>query len=596
MELKNFFAQDLQGNVIPNPLVYLYQPGTTTLATGLKDKDGNALANPFTGTSNGQVVVAAPDGDYDLRVTGAGRDTTMRVRFIDSVAGSADILRSDLASSASGNGGELVAFKQSGTGAVQRTVQDKLRDVINVKDFGAKGDGANDDTAAIQAAINAAAQSTPGAIVYFPPNVSSQFYKVTAPIVVTKPITLQGSGPYATTIIGIGLTASQHIFDLDNPVSSAYFYDVKDMTIRSLDGVPMGMRVRNCSYANFENLQLYNVQHGIYVTGTSCFTNNFYRVHTYQVSGTGVRFEGYTGGGQHKFDGCTFNAGTGFALISDSATDGLCFVNCNFEQCGTNELYIGGTVGGLSIIGCRTEGLDAGVEVLINPTPGNYVGGLTITGCNFHADGGAVVPVMLGGAGGKVRGFSITGNHCGYVANPNFVVLNGEGESGIIAGNYTDYATAIVNAKRQGVVVFGNEYSTGGGGKNAEAWGSENWGVASGNWTPIDASGAGLSLPIVEGKYNKIGDVIHIWGFVRYPTTSNSSSAIIGGLPFAVANASTPATRAGFHIDFQGNATVVNMGGIPNTTTAYMFTSSGIATNAQCSGTDFYFSATYRAA
>lgn len=83
MELKNFFAQDLQGNVIPSPTVYLYLPGTTTLATGLEDKDGNALTNPFTGSANGQVVVSAPDGDYDMRVTGAGRDTTMRVRFID---------------------------------------------------------------------------------------------------------------------------------------------------------------------------------------------------------------------------------------------------------------------------------------------------------------------------------------------------------------------------------------------------------------------------------------------------------------------------------------------------------------------------------
>jgi hypothetical protein len=55
---------------------------------------------------------------------------------------------------------EQVTFLAAGSGATQRTVLNKLRDVVSVKDFGAVGDGVADDTAAFAAAVAASATGT----------------------------------------------------------------------------------------------------------------------------------------------------------------------------------------------------------------------------------------------------------------------------------------------------------------------------------------------------------------------------------------------------------------------------------------------------
>ncbi|SOY65584.1 hypothetical protein CBM2586_B10179 [Cupriavidus phytorum] len=68
--------------------------------------------------------------------------------------------------------GTFLAFTQTGVGAIARTILAKLFDLpVTPQDFGAVGDGSNDDTAAIRAAI------ATGKSVYFPkPN---SFYRIT---------------------------------------------------------------------------------------------------------------------------------------------------------------------------------------------------------------------------------------------------------------------------------------------------------------------------------------------------------------------------------------------------------------------------------
>ena len=75
----------------------------------------------------------------------------------------------DLADS---DGSNWIGFIQSGTGAVARSAQDKMRDVVSVKDFGAVGDGVTNDTAAMQAAHDT------GKLVYYPTG-TYNFTKIT---------------------------------------------------------------------------------------------------------------------------------------------------------------------------------------------------------------------------------------------------------------------------------------------------------------------------------------------------------------------------------------------------------------------------------
>jgi hypothetical protein len=95
-------------------------------------------------------------------------------------------------------------FLQSGTGAVSRTVESKLYEQVSVKDFGAVGDGVNNDTNAIQAAFNSAVGKT----VFFPK--TSAGYKITAPIAIPLNTSIQAeSGSYIDLSAGVtGLSAT----------------------------------------------------------------------------------------------------------------------------------------------------------------------------------------------------------------------------------------------------------------------------------------------------------------------------------------------------------------------------------------------------
>lgn len=147
---------DNNGDPLSGGLIYTYQAGTTTpLATYTNSGGTVAHANPIVLDSAGRVPTGeiwTVAGSIYKFVLKTSADVT--VGTYDNISGLNDYTA--LLATLAGSGGSALIGTVQKMGGVTRTVQAKLNDFFNVMDFGAYGDGKHDDTAAIQAAIDAA--------------------------------------------------------------------------------------------------------------------------------------------------------------------------------------------------------------------------------------------------------------------------------------------------------------------------------------------------------------------------------------------------------------------------------------------------------
>lgn len=118
-------------------------PGTYAIAPSVRP-DGSAIQ----------------DGDEYFNATSNARYThSGGVWVLTTAASSADLANSSDAA----KGTALVGHLPAGTGAVGRSAQDKLRETVSVKDFGAVGDGSTNDSTATANAV-AAVAAAPGTV------------------------------------------------------------------------------------------------------------------------------------------------------------------------------------------------------------------------------------------------------------------------------------------------------------------------------------------------------------------------------------------------------------------------------------------------
>ena len=177
------------GVILSGGKLYSYAAGTTTPQTTYTSASGStAHSNPIILNSAGRVAT----GEIWL---------TAGSNYKFALYTSADVLITTWDNITGINGTGItsnavnVTYDPAGTGAVATTVQAKLRQTVSVKDFGAVGDGVTNDTAAIQAAIDAV-NAAGGGVVNFPAGTYA-----CANLWPKDNVTLQGEGSNATRLI-----------------------------------------------------------------------------------------------------------------------------------------------------------------------------------------------------------------------------------------------------------------------------------------------------------------------------------------------------------------------------------------------------------
>lgn len=192
--------------------LYIYAAGTTTPATTYTTSAGNvANANPIVLDAAGRVsaeiwitegtsckFILKTSADVQIwshdNIQGAGDFSAAITAVYTNLANTSDVAKGDA----------LIGFKQSTSAgvmstAVARTVHEKFQSYVDVKDFGAAGDGVQDDTNYIQNALNSVS-STNGGRILIPDGV----YKVTDVLLMKSNTVLEFVGSIKVTAMPTG--------------------------------------------------------------------------------------------------------------------------------------------------------------------------------------------------------------------------------------------------------------------------------------------------------------------------------------------------------------------------------------------------------
>ncbi|WP_143279290.1 glycosyl hydrolase family 28-related protein [Bradyrhizobium ottawaense] len=324
-------------------------------------------------------------------------------------------------------------------------------DSINVKVFGAKGDGSTDDTAAIQAAITAY-QGT-GATIFLPRGA----YKVSDPIVITGTLRLVGESRYGTaitwtntTLYVLNISTAQQVFveriSFNGPASATAG------NIITLDGpAPVGnsfscirdcgfnqgynhvvtasasdWTVENCYFSEYMNYGVFvsdSLHHDAgdsFIGSCTLTTSKPNAVAILQVSSGGLKIVGNkiiggVAGYQMQLDSAAGVNTVDLVMVGNSI-EGQTQVCVNFTRPAGSLMFGGIVIAGNQFSGSGIPTSTSWVCIQTDTNAG-WLSRLAITGNHILMGAGTGSPSFIGINIGSTDGFLIEGNQ--FAAEPN---------------------------------------------------------------------------------------------------------------------------------------------------------------------------------
>lgn len=384
---------DRDGQPLDGGFIFVGQAGLDAQANQIQLYLDSALTVPLAQPvqtlngypSNGGTPVAfyAAVGDFSIKLLDAQGLLVLSAPNVTTRLDAANLTGSISAA--------LISFLQFGTGAVARTVQDKLRDTVSVFDFmtpaqiaGVKaGTFLVDVTAPINAAISSGARE-----VFFPQG----GYAISAPINIgatSVGVSLVGAGRQATVIRNTGATPA--VQSVGNPILKNASIRIADMSIEGQPGTQSGVLIDYSAIVVLERLDCYaNGADGIRITNSvrvavnDCWSRSntangitigdgsFYvdiKGGIFEVNNNNLVVTSGVGTAPRHITvtGASFTSGVNWnAAVLDNSFD-VRFFGCDFVVTGgatTRHVSIdggGGTVAGVVLDGCTIFGVNGGL-------------------------------------------------------------------------------------------------------------------------------------------------------------------------------------------------------------------------------------------